>query len=342
MQNDDAGDETTRTGEQSPAPAGVGFLQGGPLLRLSTLPRAWSAAFSRGASYEELPPGRNVAPTEVRGYYVDFSSKTASPVPESQLLPAALAQLGLGFWERSLDGDPHAADQALRICERLSAGAREADDGLRWIYDVAVPKYGIAQPFTSALAQGQIASLLVRAHLATGNPAYAANALRAVEPMLSPRTNDLVSITPAGPILEEIPSRPRSHVLNGWISALWGLLDVAAGLGDDRARDAYDRGIACLDALLPRYDTGWWTRYSLYPWTMPDLAKPIYHRFHCSQLEVLGRLTPRDAFTAAAARWHRYDTTAGRARLLAQKSVFVVRHSRGRLELGAPLVDVEP
>jgi hypothetical protein len=75
---------------------------------------------------------------------------------------------------------------------------------------------------------------------------------------------------------------------------------------------------------------------------MPDLAKPIYHRFHCSQLEVLGRLTPRDAFTAAAARWHRYDTTAGRARLLAQKSVFVVRHSRGRLELGAPLVDVEP
>jgi hypothetical protein len=175
----------------------------------------------------------------------------------------------------------------------------------------------------------------------TQDSAYAVIARRAVEPLLSRRTTDLVSITPAGPILEEIPSNPRSHILNGWVSALWGVLDVALGLRDDRAHDAYSHGIGCLQLLLDAYDTGWWTRYSLYPWSMPDLAKPIYHRFHAVQLDVLGRLTANDAFVDTAARWHRYDTTLGQARLLAQKSVFVVRHSRGTLDVGAPTVAVE-
>jgi heparosan-N-sulfate-glucuronate 5-epimerase len=338
MEKPPAGDETTQT----PAPAAVGFLQGGSLLRLSTVPRAWNAAFSRGASYEEIPAGRNISSTEVRGYYVDFSRKTDAPGAPAQLLPAALAQLGLGWFELSLEGHPHAADEALRVCGLLSASAQEADNGLRWIYTVPVPKYGIVRPFASALAQGQIASLFVRAYGLTQEPAYAVTARRAVEPLLSRRTTDLVSITSAGPILEEIPTHPRSHVLNGWISALWGILDVGLGLEDDHAGESYARGIDCLESLLERYDTGWWTKYSLFPWSIPDLAKPIYHRFHAAQLDVLGRLTSNDVFIDAAARWHRYDTTVGRSRLLAQKSVFVVRHARGRLRLGAPPVAVEP
>jgi hypothetical protein len=331
------GEKTSQISE----PAAVGFLQGGPLLRLSTLPRAWNAAFSRGDSYEEIPAGRNVSATGVSGYYVDFRRKVEAPVPPSRLLPAALAQLGLGWWELSLDGHPFAADEALRVCRLLTAAAREADDGLRWTYRVPVPKYGIALPFASALAQGQIASLFVRAYTLTQDPGYALTARLAVQPLLSRRTTDLVSITPAGPILEEIPSEPRSHVLNGWISALWGILDVSIGLGDDRARDAYAGGIACLEQLLDRYDTGWWTRYSLFPWSMPDLAKPIYHRFHTAQVEALGRLTAKSAFVDAAARWRSYDTKPAQARLLAQKSVFVVRHTRGRLRLGAPTFSIE-
>ena len=175
-----------------------------------------------------------------------------------------------------------------------------------------VPKYGIVAPFASALAQGQIASLFVRAYGSTQEPAYAVTARRAIEPLLSRRTTDLVSITSAGPILEEIPTHPRSHVLNGWISALWGILDVGLGLEDDHAGETYVRGIACLESLLDRYDTGWWTKYSLFPGRCPiwrnrsitastppsSMCSDALRRIPCSSTP------PRGG--------HGYDTTVGR------------------------------
>ena len=42
----------------------------------------------------------------------------------------------------------------------------------------------------------------------------------------------------------------------------------------------------CLLATLSSYDVGWWTKYSLYPHRLPDLAKPFYHRLHVDQLDV--------------------------------------------------------
>ena len=69
---------------------------------------------------------------------------------------------------------------------------------------------------------------------------------------------------------------------------------------------------------LEDYDTGWWSRYSLWA-EGRDLAKPFYHRIHVAQLEALHALTGIAEFGAVAARWRGYDTRAAAARAVFEK-----------------------
>ena len=115
---------------------------------------------------------------------------------------------------------------------------------------------------------------------------------------------------------------PPSHILNGWISALWGLWEAGLALDDRVARAAFEAGVETLLAYLPAYDVGWWTRYSLFPGPLEDLAKPEYHRLHADQMRILGELTGVSEFTDTSARWDGYESRTRRAAVLAQKAAF--------------------
>src|SRR5215212_8861728 len=162
--------------------------------------RALNAALSRGPGYEPTPIGPAFDDTSVRGYYIDFRTKTTSAVAgDAAKLPAIqLIQLALGWWERHVAGDDGALERFLDLCGEVERRAEDAGAGereLRWPVGVAVPKYGLAPGWSSALAQGQAGSVFVRAHLATGDDRYAELALRAVEPFLAD-SSELVSPGP--------------------------------------------------------------------------------------------------------------------------------------------------
>ena len=295
--------------------------------------RALNAAFSRGPGYEPTPIGTAFDDRSVRGYYIDFSSKTtAVTAADTQALPAIqLIQLALGWWERHVAGDAAAEGRFLDVCREIELRAEPGPDGgLLWPMRVPVPKYRLDPPWPSALAQGQAASVFVRAHRASGDERHAELARGALAPFLAPGGSALVTQTGSGPILEEAPSSPRGHILNGWMSASWGLWDVGLGLGDRPAADAFDATVRCLRAHLPAYDTGWWSLYSLYPHALQDLAKPIYHRFHVDQLEVMHRLAGYDDLRETADRWASYDRPGKRLLATAQKSAFAVVDGRRR------------
>lgn len=294
--------------------------------------RAVNSALSRGPGYEPTPRGRAFDDRGVRGYYIDFSAKTTAPYTRDlRVLPATpLIQLALGWWERHLAGDQGALRRFFELCAAIEARAEPTGDQLLWRSRVAVAKYRSAGPTASALTQGQAASVFVRAHLASRDDRFAEAALAAVRPLLAPSGSALVTWTAAGPILEESASAPPSHILNGWISALWGVWDVRLALADARAATVFDSSIACLRRHLPAYDTGWWTLYSLFPHALEDLAKPIYHRFHVAQLEVLDRLTGVSEFAATANRWRSYDRPAARALVVAHKAAFTLVDGRRR------------
>jgi hypothetical protein len=195
---------------------------------------------------------------------------------------------------------------------------------------IASGKYRVGPGASSALAQGQAASVLVRGYWMTGDGRYAEEAKRAVTPLLADHSTDLVTMTFAGPVLEETPSVPASHILNGWISALWGIRDVALCLNEERARSAFEAGVESLARHLPAYDVGWWSRYSLFPHVLEDLAKPIYHRYHIDQLRVMHALTGLADFAAIANQWASYDHRSNVCRLITQKGLFALLDGRRR------------
>jgi hypothetical protein len=270
---------------------------------------------TRGEGFEPQPPGEFADSQRVQGYFVDFRAKTVSPKPVEQLFPGGVAQLALGWWERSLAGEP--VDRFLELSGLLARRAGQRDGALVWPYAVRVPKFGLEPGWLSALAQGQIASVFVRAHQTTGEDRWAEFALLAVEPLLG--SSELVTETENGPVLEEAPCDPPNHILNGWIYGLWGLWDAAVGLDDGRSRAGFEAGIECLRRSLGRYDLGWWTRYSLLAGRVSDIAHPFYHRLHIDQTATLHRLTGFPEFREASERWRTYDRPPARARALAHK-----------------------
>ena len=208
------------------------------------------------------------------------------------------------------------------LCTLLEERAERRGEELRWRYDIGSRKYRLEPPQYSAMAQAQAASVFVRAYSITSEARQADDALGAIMPLLD-ESSDLVAETAAGSGSRESPSEPPSQILNGWIYALWGLWDVHLELGETRAREMLSASTDCLRSTLPSYDIGWWTKYSLYPHRLPDLAKPFYHRLHVDQLDVLHRLTGIAEFSEAASRWRSYDTPSRRVAAVAQKALFV-------------------
>jgi hypothetical protein len=280
------------------------------------------------------PLGSRIDPTGVRGYYVDLSVKASAPArPPDGGLPAAVCQWGLGAYERHLageDGDWLAA--AVSSGEwLLREQSRSGSDEGGWVHRRPMPHtFALEPPWLSALAQGQGASLLVRLHLETGRGEFAEAAKRALLPLAVPSGEGGVQALLDGhPFPEEYPTDPPSFVLNGAIFALFGFHDVATGLGDEGAKKTFRDGAAALAASLDRWDTGYWSRYDLYPHPLANVSSAAYHRLHIDQLRALHMLAPHPEFEETAARFERYRASRrARARAFAAKAAFRLRVPR--------------
>jgi heparosan-N-sulfate-glucuronate 5-epimerase len=196
--------------------------------------------------------------------------------------------------------------------------------------------YSLEAPWYSSLAQGEAASLLVRAAQILGRPDLVELADRVTEPLLRAES-PLVESTPEGLVLQEYPTDPPAHVLNGWITSLFGLYDVAHAPRDgtatsQRAREAFTDGTGTLAARLHLYRTPLrWSRYDLYPHPLPNTASHAYHRLHVAQLRALHSLTGNWALAATADDWERSLTSPPALLVsLARKIAFRVVRPRSR------------
>jgi hypothetical protein len=280
------------------------------------------------------PLGTRIEPGRVRGYYVDLTTKASDPAqPPRGGLPATVCQWGLGAYERHLAGEGEEWLAAAMSCgERLLRDQHRngSHDG-GWVHRDPMPHtFSVDPPWLSGLAQGQGASLLVRLHLETGDAVFADAARRALLPLSVPSQEGGVQARFAGHAFpEEYPTDPPSLVLNGAIFALWGCYDVAAGLGDEDAARTFREGAAGLAAGLGRWDTGYWSRYDLYPHPLTNVSSAAYHRLHIDQLRALHMLAPHPEFEEMAARFERYRASPLKcARAFAAKAAFRLRVPR--------------
>jgi hypothetical protein len=216
----------------------------------------------------------------------------------------------------------------LRLADWLVA--HQAENGC-WYAHTDLPAYRMRAPWPSAMAQGRGLSVLTRAWQGTEDDKYIESARRALAAFSVPVKHGGITDTYDGRITyEEYPAQPAPHVLNGMIFALFGLWDlVRAQPGDRRAAAIFERGAAAVEALVPHYDTGWWSLYDLYHLEAATPRNPCtvhYHDIHIKQLRVMHAITGRDAFDALARRWAAYqEGMSGPLRAYVGKTAFVAR-----------------
>lgn len=310
--------------------SGGGFSQ-------SRLGRYLSVSFDQ-------PPGEQIDPEGVRGYYVDLRVKATVPTWPTPDLPSpdrtlkvAIAQWGLGAFEHWLvTGEEQWLAAARSACEFfVTTQEREGPLAGGWPHIQSFPhSFELPAGWLSGMAQGEVASLLVRVHGETGEDALAEAALAGLGPLrVSSSEGGVLTTLEEGPFFEEYPTDPPSMVLNGGIFAIWGVRDVAVALGDADAAQLFESAVDALAAGIDRWDLGYWSRYDLYPHKRVNVASSAYHELHIDQLAALNAIAPRPALAEAEARWRGYrESRLKGVRAFAGKVAFRLVVPREKIE----------
>ena len=275
------------------------------------------AGFFSSSRRLRLEVGTRFNRSNRRGYYIDLSSKAADATwPPSWLGDGyghvPLAQLGLGHFERyAATGDEQQLAQARVAGDHLVAtqvretGAQQG--GWRHAFPY-VHRAPLRPPWLSAMAQGEAASLLARLGAETADERYTEAAVNAMRPLTVPvESGGVQGELNGAPFLEEYPTSPQSHVLNGAIFALWGIRDVALVTKDAAIERLHAESLAALTATCSLFDTGRWSRYDLFPAPPQNVSSSFYHHLHVSQLRALESLYGAPEFGALAERFEAYE-----------------------------------
>jgi hypothetical protein len=226
--------------------------------------------------------------------------------------PVDIFQYGLqchADWLRT--GDPRARRRFVAQAEWAACAQTVSDDisGL-YTFPTGWKRYACEPGFRSAMAQGQAISLLLRAYQVTEESRYLDRAIAASSAYFHTIEKGGVSWhdPEGGVVFEEAAALPPSHILNGWIYALWGLFELSLLVEDPRVRRLYDDGLATLRRYLHHYDGGAWSYYSLLatPNGFRKYATLKYHGFHIAQLQVLASMTGDEYYASTALRWRSF------------------------------------
>ncbi len=186
-------------------------------------------------------------------------------------------------------------DDARTLAAALVARGVPAGNALTWEY--LFPFGGGRAPWTSGMAQAVAAQAFARAGEALEDPSLldvSRKAYRAIP-------GRLVRQLPAGPWIR-LYSFDDDVVLNAQLQAAVSIEEYADIAEDSEASSlaASLRGAAA--AMLPRFDTGYWSLYSL---GGPEAALN-YHEYVISLLERIGRQLGEAVWLDTAARYRAY------------------------------------
>ena len=254
--------------------------------------------------------GKHFKNDEICGYYNNMKEKVTkmSELLENEKLPqletengemvyfpVAIFQYGLGAWDLYLETKKDVYINKFMQC--VEWAINNQDENGRWNN---FSHYCPQTPY-SAMAQGEAASLLIRAYKYTDNTKYLEAAQKALDYMLlSLEDGGTTKYEGAEAYLMEYTF--KGMVMNGSIFAWWGLYDYVLVTGDTgKYKKAQDDTLSTLIKILPNFKCSYWSMYSL------DglIASPFYHNLHVAQMLAMYELTREDIFKRYAKRWER-------------------------------------
>ncbi|WP_305708437.1 D-glucuronyl C5-epimerase family protein [Nocardioides sp.] len=164
----------------------------------------------------------------------------------------------------------------------------------------------IHAPWWSAMAQGQVLSLLVRLHRVDGGTEWMRAARQTFRSFLEVHREGSL---PDGPWvvfassdnwlwLEEYAGDVEPmRVLNGHIFAMYGLYDYWSETDDERAAMLFDGAASTVLEFVPRLrNKGRPSWYGMRVQDNPVAMSETYHRIHIGQLDMLAQMTDNPRF----------------------------------------------
>lgn len=248
--------------------------------------------------------------------------------------PAVIARFALERYSRWRTNEPQNGedwiDTARRQTDWLAANI-DCKEGLGvWRYPFPA-SFGAEPGWTSGFANAHaIVALLIMSRFIQDPERYIEPALCAVRPFeVDVERGGFVTSDLAGPWFEEYATPMRSGVLNGHIFALAGLHYTCINANYQRACNLFHQGSAALKGRLPRYDTGFTTKYSLID---NNFASPGYNLLQADLLDWLHSVTPDTTFQHYAALFRDYDAES--ALITASSTVDPIGHGIEHLNNG--------
>jgi len=184
-------------------------------------------------------------------------------------------------------------------------------------------------PWYSALAQGAGLSALVRAYVLLKDKKYLKAAELALESFKYELNEGGVTYTDSdGHIwFEETIVDPPTHILNGFMWALWGIYDYYLLTHDDSVKELFNRAVLTLHDNLKKFDLGFWSLYEQSGTKIKMIASPFYHSLHVVQLLITYKLTGDPIFLEYHKKWDNYqENKLYRFISLTWKAVFKLLH----------------
>jgi len=248
--------------------------------------------------------------TEVAGYYNDLTEKVTKDDPsilvpryfvdtgEQVFFSIGIFQYGLAAYDLLLKINESVYTEKVLACARWAVDNQQPDGG--W---VTFPFDNPEHPYSS-MAQGEGVSLLIRAHILTGEEAFLNSAHRAIDFMLKPICEGGTALYIDDDVyLYEYTHEPL--ILNGWIFSLWGLYDYCKLTGNSDVQQVLCKTLESLKRKLPAYDMRYWSKYE----DGKRICSPFYHELHIAQLNVMYDLFGDPIYKEYADKWNDYQNS---------------------------------
>ena len=249
---------------------------------------------------------------KIMGYYNDLTEKVLRDKSNYHLtsvitapnnegrpfhFPIAIFQYGLGAYDLYLMD----IDKTLMKEKFLSAAnwacSNQNYNGSWTTFHLDYPK----NPFSS-MAQGEGASLLLRAFKLTGEANYLLAARKALEFMLLPlEEGGTTDYTEEGVFFYEFTCFPL--VYNGWVFSIFGLLDYVIETNDKAFEMILDQSLKTFVNKMQKMDNGYWSMYR----DDRTIASPFYHNLHMSLLKVLYEYTSDSRYLDLINKFKKYS-----------------------------------
>jgi len=127
--------------------------------------------------------------------------------------------------------------------------------------------------------------VLVRAYYETDDARYLEAAEAAIRPLLVPiEEGGLQHADETGVWLEEYPTDPPTHVLNGALFTVFGLHDLVRATGDQAAATLLEESVDTIARNLDRYESDGWVLYELKPDSWPRRPTTACTSSSCAHL----------------------------------------------------------